>query len=91
VVSGVGYEWDAEILISGNRVHTVPDKIKRIMDQLFATHTAGPFGVLDDDDIAPKTWKSILKKYSVAVLAGKGDSFIRRKQSAQEEDLAARV
>jgi len=75
IVSGVGYEWDAEILISGNRVHTVPDKIKKIMDQLFATNTAGPFGSVDDEDVAPATWKSILKKYSVAVLAGNGDAF----------------
>jgi hypothetical protein len=68
IVSGVGYEWDAEIITGGNKAVSVPDKIHKIIEQLFSTHGAGPFGSVADEDIPPRTWKAALRKYAESVL-----------------------
>jgi hypothetical protein len=36
---------------------------------LFSIRSANPFAALDDDAIPPKTWRSILQKFSKGLLA----------------------
>jgi hypothetical protein len=68
---GVGYEWDAQIIVKGKASIEVPKKIKRIIEQVWICKEQSPFdpdGELDPADVPPKSWKTILKKFSVACL-----------------------
>ncbi len=76
IVQGVGYEWDAEILVRGNKAVEVPKKIQKIIEQIFYVAVHSPFAKpgdeddkLDDDDIPPRDWKARLNKFAESVMA----------------------
>jgi len=64
IIQGVGYEWDGRVLIAGKAPIEVPKKIKRLIDQIWMCNNRSPYAdPLDDEDIAPRTWRSQMQKF----------------------------
>jgi hypothetical protein len=68
IAVGVGYEWDAEILVAG-RGTLVPKKVKQIIEQVWTCKSTSPFDDdVDDEDVPPKRWRHILKVFGETCL-----------------------
>lgn len=69
---GVGYEWDASIVVCGRMcAETVPKKIKQLIERAWAHSTRSPFEKYDpkeDIEPPPQDWKKQLKKYCDSVM-----------------------
>lgn len=64
IIQGVGYEWDGRVLVTGKAPIEIPKKIKRLVDQMWMCNNRSPYAdPLDDDDIAPRTWKSQMQNF----------------------------
>jgi hypothetical protein len=75
IISGVGYDWDAKVLVADKPIVSVPDRIKDLIDKLFSVRSKNPFQTFDDDEVPPKvppkTWRGILRKFSKGILVDK--------------------
>jgi 20S proteasome alpha/beta subunit len=67
IVQGVGYEWDAEVMVARKKAKRVPSDIKRLIENVFEENTASPF----KKKRFPDGWKTKLKEFSQSVLTGK--------------------
>jgi hypothetical protein len=68
---GVGYAWDARIVIPNKEPVTVSSKIRDLTERLWDECVRSPFEPWNPDDYAkppPRTWKSQLRKYSASIL-----------------------
>jgi 20S proteasome alpha/beta subunit len=65
IVQGVGYEWDAEVMVAGKKAKRLPTNMKRLIEKVFQETTASPFG----KKRLPDNWKEKLKQFSRDVLA----------------------
>jgi hypothetical protein len=65
IVQGVGYEWDAEVMVAGKKAKRVPRDIKRLIEKVFEENTQSPF----KKKHFPDNWKRKLKEFSQDVLA----------------------
>ncbi len=66
---GVGYEWDATIVVAG-RIVRVPTEIKQLVERAWIQYSYSPFEQREPDDLPkpPRNWKEQLKKYITSVL-----------------------
>lgn len=75
IIQGVGYEWDGQIMVHGKDPMDVPDRIKKIIDQVWVCKSQSPFERdVDEDDVPPRTWKRILKTYAEECLTTRAES-----------------
>lgn len=69
---GVGYEWDA-MVIAGERCTSVPDRIKKIIEQAWTSSNQSPFERdVDEDDIPPRNWKKQLRQFAAECVMPSG-------------------
>ncbi len=70
---GVGYEWDAEVMIAGkpDRSTIVPKEIKELIEQAWAKYNRSPFENRKKDDIPspPTKWRKKLEDWVHSVAA----------------------
>lgn len=66
IVQGVGYDWDAEIMVSGQRFHRVPTDIKNLVAKVFEENTGSPFL----KKTFPPRWQKKLEIFAARVLRG---------------------
>ncbi len=62
---GVGYEWDAAIILPG-RVVRVEEKIKKLIERAWSQHNRSPFdkhNPKEDLDLPPQNWRSQLHNW----------------------------
>jgi hypothetical protein len=76
VTQGVGYGWDAEILVPGVPAITVPREIITILENLMRSHPETPFPT--KVGAKPVRWKQRLASFSKKVLARAKPSTARR-------------
>ncbi len=64
IIQGVGYEWDGKI-ITREKATDIPKKIKKVIDQVWIVNNRTPYATepVDKDDIPPKSWRSILRRF----------------------------
>ncbi len=83
---GVGYEWDANILVperGKTGVKEVPKEIKELIDTAWTKFTWSPFDEKSPQnrpDSLAKDWKSRLKDYADGLLASKVQTVSRTKR-----------
>lgn len=72
---GVGYEWDAEIIIQGNvDTVSVPDNIKKLIEQVWAKSNRSPFQLKkepDDFPDPPAKWRDKLREWTDSIATAK--------------------
>jgi hypothetical protein len=68
---GVGYEWDATILLPQmpKDIPFVPKNIKDIIERAWAEFNRSPYETREPDDLdpPPKNWKNVVRKYTTAI------------------------
>ena len=67
---GVGYEWDAAILVPG-KVIRVEKRIKNVIERAWSDHNRSPFekhNSKEDLDLPPRTWPTMLRKWAREIL-----------------------
>lgn len=83
---GVGYEWDAVIILPNNGFHDVPVEIKKLIEQVWAKANRSPFDKFDpkeDKSGPPRDWKERLSKF-FASLAAKPKLLTAKWQEAEK-------
>jgi 20S proteasome alpha/beta subunit len=65
IVQGVGYEWDAEVMVAAKPTKRVPSNIKRIIEKVFEENTGSPF----ERKRFPDNWKEKLIEFSKDALS----------------------
>jgi len=68
LVQGVGYEWDAEIIVEGRKPTPVPKPIKNLIEGIFSSTPDSPFA---KEQKKPENWQARLKAYCDSVLIPK--------------------
>src|ERR1035437_465271 len=54
IISGVGYEWDAKVLVADQPIVSVPDRIKDVIDKLLSFGHEDHGRTFDNDEVPPK-------------------------------------
>ena len=65
---GVGYDWDAAIILPGSMV-MVPESIKTLIERVWSEYNRGPQETRESDDLdpPPRNWKKQLRDYAASV------------------------
>ncbi len=65
LVPGVGYEWDAKILIKNKQAHEVNDDIKELIDNIWKYYNVNPFEIKTERKKIglTRTWKEKLEEF----------------------------
>lgn len=64
IVQGVGFLWDAEVMIAGHKAERVPRKIRSLIDEVFNENDKSPF----EDKKFPIGWEKKLQDFADSVL-----------------------
>jgi hypothetical protein len=69
---GVGYEWDAVVILPNNGFHDVPEHIKKLIEKVWGKATRSPFDRFDPKEhySLPRNWKAQLSDFFTS-LSGK--------------------
>ena len=78
IVQGVGYDWDAEVMVNGKKSQRVRSDIKKLVAKVFEENTGSPFLKKQ----FPARWKRKLETYASELLRGKN---IKRSVSRRSE------
>ena len=65
---GVGYEWDATVILPHNGFHQVPEDIKKLIERVWAKANRSPFEKYDpkeDKKAPPPNWRKMLSDFSL--------------------------
>jgi 20S proteasome alpha/beta subunit len=77
IMQGIGYSWDAHILLKSNPSKTirVPEKpVQEIMDKAIGFLNQGPFDTepIKPEDVPPEDWKEQIVKFANDLLSNTG-------------------
>jgi len=75
IIQGVGYEWDAEIIVKGREPKRVSKPIKKLIEGLFSGTPDSPF---KKEKKKPEGWQVTLKSYCDNILSLKKKKRVRR-------------
>ena len=68
----IGGEWDAVVVVAGNKLTEVPKGIKKILDRLWVKYDESPYYDRKSDDdpweLPPKDWKTQLYDFAEGIL-----------------------
>lgn len=71
IAVGVGYEWDAEIILGGKLgSHIVPKEIKELIEKVWGRYQRSPFEKYDPKEYEkgpPKDWREKLEMFSNSI------------------------
>lgn len=70
IMQGVGYNWDAEILVSGKKAEEVPRKIKTLVEEIYESLplTPLPLRKIKKERSYPKDWQIKLESFCSRIM-----------------------
>jgi len=70
MASGVGYEWDAKILVKGRCIFEMTDEPKKLIEKVWAKFNRSPFDKRRKDDLSPppRDWNEALEELTKSTM-----------------------
>lgn len=68
IIQGVGYAWDAEVMVAGKKAKSVPKRITKLIEEIWEEAVRWPFSK-QAKKLDPEKWKKELKDFSRQVLS----------------------
>ncbi|SRR6266581_6091585 len=71
MASGVGYEWDAKILVKGRCIFELTEEPKKLVEKVWAKFNRSPFEKRTKEDLPspPANWKKAFEELSISTIA----------------------